>query len=260
MSGKTNHEPPIRSSSRVGGPNPGHVRFDFTTPYTTQKQFVDPQTGSAPWLTHQYSEGQEIRPQIFIFPTRNYADISPLAAERIQALKTLLYSHELTVGTQMPVLPPFNSAQDFYSQVHPLEFQGGRGLRFITRYSQEATPIANPDVFYTFQGLTEDGSLYVAAFFPLYVSSLPELTHVEDWQEFSKGYPVYIADITSRLGRCNPDDFEPDLKSIDVLIKSLNISDSGSEIGENARKPVVWKSPIRQSIFPSNLSQIELIE
>jgi hypothetical protein len=212
---------------------PEHVRFDFTAPYTTHKQFVVLQSGWAPWLKHNYAESREIRPQIFIFPTRSYADISPLAGERIQALKTLLHTHELSAGGQLPILPTFNSGQDFYGQVRPLEFQGGRGLRFITRYSQEATPIVNPDVFYTFQGLTEDGSLYVAAFFPLYISSLPDLTHVEDWEEFSQAYPEYVVDIASRLERCNPDDFEPDLESLDALIKSLNISHSGYEIGEN---------------------------
>ena len=98
------------------------------------------------------------------------------------------------------MLPTFNSAQDLRGQVYPLAFQGGRGLRFIARYSQEAAPVVNPAVFYTFQGLTEDGSLYVAAFFPLYVSILPDQIQVEDWDAFNQGYQDYMVDIDFQNG------------------------------------------------------------
>jgi WD40 repeat protein len=203
---------------------PEHVRFNFSNPYTTRAPFAKFQPGGFPWLKHQNPESPEIWPQIYIFPTREYAEINPLAGERIEDLKILLDGNALPTGGELPVLPTFNSTQDLRAQVYPLAFQGGRGLRFVTRYSQGVAPIVNPVVFYTFQGLTEDGSLYVAAFFPLHVPFLPDQVQVEDWDAFNRGYQDYMADITSRLEQLASNDFEPDLETFDNLIRSMSIS------------------------------------
>ena len=203
---------------------PEHVRFDFSNAYTDWVPFAAFKPGLVPWLKQQNQEYSGIQPLIFVLPTREYAEISPLAAERIAALKILLDNNAFPLGEVLPVLPTFNSAQDFRGQVGKLEFQNGHGLRFIARYSQEATPLINPDVFYTFQGLTEDGSQYIAAFFPLYVSILPDHLQVENWDTFNQGYKDYIAAITSKLETLNPDDFEPHLEIFDNLIRSLSIS------------------------------------
>jgi hypothetical protein len=207
---------------------PGHVRFDFSKPYTEREPFASFQPGWVPWLSHQNPENPEIRPQIFIFPTREYADINPLAGERIEALKILLDDKAIPSRKELPVLPTFNSAQDLRGQAAILDFRSGRGLRFIARYTQEAIPVVNPVVFYTFQGLTNDGSLYVAAFFPLYVPSLPDQIQVEDWDAFNRGYQDYMADITTKLDSLNPDDFEPNLESLDELIRSMTIINSAT--------------------------------
>jgi WD40 repeat protein len=203
---------------------PEHVRFDFSNPYTVREPFADFQSGWVPWMKHQNPESLEIRAQIFIFPILEYADISSLAGEQIEALKSLLDDNALPARGKLPVLPTINGVQDLRGQMASLEFQGGRGLRFIARYSQEAAPVVNPVVFYTFQGLTDDGSLYVAAFFPLYVSLLPDKIQIEDWDAFSLGYQDYMADITSKLESLTPTDFEPNLETIDNVIRSMTIS------------------------------------
>jgi hypothetical protein len=69
---------------------PEHVRFDFSKPYTEREPFAVFQPGWVPWLKHQNPESPELRPQIFVFPTMEYTEISPLAGERIEALKILL--------------------------------------------------------------------------------------------------------------------------------------------------------------------------
>lgn len=202
---------------------PEHVRFDFANPYTMRRPFAGFQPIWAPWLKHQNPDSPEIRPQIFVFPTRAYAEINPRAGERIEALKTLLDGGALPAGVELPVLPTFNSAQDLRGQVHPLMFQGGRGLRFIARYSQETVPVVNPAVFYTFQGLTDDGSQYVAAFFPLYSSLLPDQIQVEDWETFNINYAAYLAETTVVLDRLTPAEFTPDLTYLDKMITSLRV-------------------------------------
>jgi WD40 repeat protein len=208
---------------------PEHVRFDFSDPYTVLEPFAVFQPGWVPWLNHQKPEKPEIVPQILIFPTTEYSEISPLAGERIETLKIILADNALPTEGELPVLPTFNSAQDLRVQVYPLAFQGGRGLRFITRYSQGVAPVVNPDVFYTFQGLTEDGSFYVAAFFPLYVSILSDQIQIDDGDAFNQGFQDYLAEITSRMETLEPDDFEPDLETFDNLIRSMTISPTSIE-------------------------------
>ena len=205
---------------------PEHVRFDFSIPYTTQDPFAGLQPSWIPWLRHQNPAGPEIQPLIFIFPTAAYAEINPLAGERIEALKILLDDNAVLTGGELPVLPTFNSAQDLRGQAKPLAFQVGRGLRFITRYSQGVAPVVNPGVFYTFQGLTEDGSLYVAVFFPLYVSVLPNQIQVEDWDAFNQSYLEYMTDIATRIEMLEPGNFEPDLECLDALVRSMTIDTS----------------------------------
>jgi hypothetical protein len=208
---------------------PAHVRFDFANPYTARRPFAGFQPIWTPWLNHQHLASPEIQPQIFIFPTSEYAEINPMADERIEALRTLLDGGALPAGAALPVLPTFNSAQDLRGQVHPLTFQGGRGLRFIARYSQETAPVVNPAVFYTFQGLTEDGSQYVAAFFPLYVSLLPDQIQVEDWEAFNVNYAAYLAETTAVLDQLTPAEFTPDLASLDAILTSLRV-DNGRHV------------------------------
>ena len=205
---------------------PEHVRFDFVSPYTARGPFASFQPGWVPWLKHQIPESSVIQPQIFIFLTSEYADINPLAGKRIEALKTLLDGNALTTMGELPVLPMFNGAQDLHGQANPLAFQGGRGLRFITRYSQQAALVVNPGVFYAFQGLTEDESLYVAAFFPLYVSILPGQIQVEDWDAFNQSYLEYMTDIASSIEMLESGNFEPDLESLDALVRSMTIDTS----------------------------------
>ncbi len=202
---------------------PEHLRFDFTAPYTAYGPFADLQPGWVPWLSYQTPDDLGIRPQIFVFPTTEYAEISPLASERIEALSALLDGDAPPAGGELPLLPTFNSAQDLQAQVQALPFQGGRGVRYIARYSQGVAPVVNPEVFYTFQGLTDDGGLYIAAFFPVHVSILPDQIQVEDWEAFNQDYQGYVADAASGLDVLEAGDFEPNLETLDALIGSLAI-------------------------------------
>jgi hypothetical protein len=220
---------------------PEHVRFDFPNPYTARRPFAGFQPIWTPWLKHQHLDNPEIQPQVFIFPTREYAEINPMAGERIEALRILLDGGALPAGVALPVLPTFNSAQDLRGQVHPLTFQGGRGLRFIARYSQGTAPVVNPAVFYTFQGLTEDGSRYVAAFFPLYISRLPDQDQVEDWETFNVNYAAYLAETTAVLDQLTPTEFTPDLTSLDAILTSLRVDNGRSSLmSPMSPTPPIW--------------------
>ncbi len=202
---------------------PEHVRFDFVEPYTSRSPFLEFQPAWNVWLSHQNVDVPDLKPQIFVYPVGAFQAISPGAGERIEALRSLLDGRALPAGAELPVLPMFNSAQDLRVQVKTIEFQNGRGIRFVGRYSQEATPVINPTVFYSFQGLTEDGESYIAAFFPLYVPILPDEIEVPDWEAFNQQYREYMEELSSSLESLTPGDFEPDLNRLDALIRSVEV-------------------------------------
>lgn len=85
----------------------------------------------------------------------------------IDKLKTIINSPDQHLPENLPFLPTFNAGQVFHSNERPFAFQNGTGIRFLTQYAQAPYPVNNFSLFYTFQGLTNDGKYYVAAILPI---------------------------------------------------------------------------------------------
>jgi hypothetical protein len=206
---------------------PEHIRIDLLDSYSSRGSFTGLTSLSVPWVKQPWPDAPEIRPQIYVLPIGDYADVSSLAVERIVRLRMLLSGRPPQAGEELPVLPTFNSAQDLRGHLRTLAFDGGRGLRFIARYSQSAMPVTNPAVFYTFQGLTNDGHYYVSAFFPLYIAHLPDNIAIDDWDAFNVAYAAYLAQIAITLEELAPTEFEPDLTHLDALVASIRVDTWG---------------------------------
>jgi hypothetical protein len=124
----------------------------------------------------------------------------------------------------LPLLPLTNAAQVFHAQEQYLDSGYVQGLRFISQYSQDPHPIMlNQQLFYTFQGFTDDDAHYVAAFFPLTTAILPDTIEVKDWEAFHANYDAYLAETTAELNQLPPSGFTPDLTLLDALVTSLRI-------------------------------------
>ena len=53
-----------------------------------------------------------------------------------------------------------------------INFQSGRGIRYVTEYAQMTYPITNHEMFFSFQGLTTDGKYWVSIILPISHPSL----------------------------------------------------------------------------------------
>jgi hypothetical protein len=149
------------------------------------------------------------------------------ASSRISALQTILDMGSYQPGDELPVLPVFNSAQDVRAVIHTLSFENGSGIRFLARYSQEATPVINPQLYYTFQGLTEDGDFYIAAFFPVYTSAMPDEIKVSDWDAFNLNYRDYLSQTIQALDDQPDSSYMPELALLDELVRSIRVDGIG---------------------------------
>ncbi|HSL44791.1 MAG TPA: hypothetical protein VK897_15250 [Anaerolineales bacterium] len=178
--------------------------------------------------------------QVSIFPTSEFPGFSgdnPQGfASQSQALKDMLQkgieparcAQPIVDEPGMPFLPWVNSKQSLCAQPKLLEFANGKGVRYLTYYSQGVNPVLEQEVFYTFQGITDDGQFYVSALFPVETGVFPAepppcpKCGEPDYNPFVE----WEAKVTEQLTKLNAqpeDNFTPSLSVLDELIQSIQI-------------------------------------
>ena len=152
------------------------------------------------------------------------------AAEQIQRLKTILAGGAVSKDT-LPTINSFNAAQLFAAHIQVIAFNSGRGVRFLTQYDQYPAPVNNHELFYQFQGLTNDGKYYIVAILPVSSSILAEDEKPESPVP-PGGVPIpstgtdasYYDAVTKALDGMYPDSFNPSLFQLDTLISSITVT------------------------------------
>jgi len=171
-----------------------------------------------------------LTPQILVYPADEYAKLSPSAADQIQKLKAILAGGPLTQED----LPKWivNAGQIMAAKMQVVPFQNGRGVRYLTQYDQYPAPVNNHELFYQFQGLTDDGKYYIVAILPVASSILAEDEKPESpvpsggVQLPAGGGPVqaYYDSVTKSLDAMYEDSFNPSLFQLDALIQSISVA------------------------------------
>jgi hypothetical protein len=171
------------------------------------------------------------KPQIFVYPASEMAQANTTAADQIQKIKRLQAGSPLTKDT-VPVVPFFNAAQQIASHMQMLDFKNGRGVRFLTQYAQYPAPINNNELFYHFQGLTNDEKYYLVAILPVTSSILAEDEKPESPVP-SGGVPLpaggmpdpaYYEAVTKSLDAMYEDSFNPSIFQLDALLQSITVT------------------------------------
>lgn len=169
-------------------------------------------------------------PYMLIYPAYEYRRMNNEAAEVIELLHTLLNDlQKIKNVEELPYLPTPNAVQAFHSNVEIIEFNNGKGLRYLTAYYQDYSPVTNEFLEYTFQGITTDGRYYVSVSIPLYHFGLPDNhevffnSHKEEVEELENDYQGFMAKIARKLDESAQNEFNPPLKELDEMIKTLQI-------------------------------------
>jgi hypothetical protein len=230
---------------------PQHLAFIFSDSYADANP-----------LLQRQQLNLETMPQIVVYPAADYAATHHLAKAQIDQLKVLLAAKPSVPGGTMPYLPLHNAAQVFHSQLAYLAFANGAGLRYVTAFSQDASPTTNQHLLYTFQGLTDDEQYYVAAFFPVKTAILPDTVQVDDWEAFGINYSTYVAETKAALNALTPLGFTPDLTLLDAVVTSLQVEPDVDLSGvEKAVPPVElggWQSIGVYQVYDSDNSLYRL--
>jgi hypothetical protein len=170
-----------------------------------------------------------------VYPATAYGEMYSGAFESIHRLTNIIYSPGTTISSEkLPAVPFFNAQQVFASNVQLISFQNGKGVRFLTEYAQYAASANNHDLFYQFQGLTDDGA-YIIAILPITVPVLAETSdggavlplggipysYFADPQADMQGY---YTDVTALLNAMPQEAFSPTINKLDLLIQSMKIT------------------------------------
>ena len=193
---------PALNSEGPEGSYPEHIQFSFVG-YPLSGTFHDP--------------------RIMIYPVDAYRSIFPYANDIFDNLQTLL-ANQPSNPERIPFLPIFNAAQLMRAQVKYFDFQNGSGVRFLTIYGQSALVVNNQELFYTYQGMTNDGKYYISAILPISHPSLPATSPTNLDQNFYEEFEAHITEVTNQLNGQADDSFAPTLSALDAMMQSFLIT------------------------------------
>jgi hypothetical protein len=191
---------------------PGHLQVSLGDSYVLQGKF------------HQA--------QIYVYPAIEYATLVPGAFESMHRLRNIISAVVPTTADQLPAVPFFNAQQVFASNIQNVSFQNGNGIRFLTEYGQYPASVNNHELFYHFQGFSNDGNYYIVAIFPITASGLGENSDPASAPAIGGvAYPKmgdtnadwkgYYAAAVKKLEATSPESFNPPLNQLDALIQSM---------------------------------------
>ena len=181
-------------------------------------------------------QGKSRQSRILVFPAQAYAELVPAAFESMHRLNNILGNPGVQIHSEeLPVVPFFNEIQVFAADIQVVPFQNGQGVRFLTEYGQSATSANNHDLFYEFQGLTNDGLYYIVVILPVTAPGLgdsgdpAEAALVEGIAfpsigDLNADWDGYYTAVTAFLNAIPAEAFSPSLNQLDTLIQSIQVT------------------------------------
>ncbi len=221
---------PVYRSENIAISIPNAVGTGITTTKTDNVElpFINPSNGPMPQHTVLEISGYPIGRQayIMIFKASEYSSYTDLTRQTLTTLQTFQYQtgqplpNELTLGPLNP-------------QAQALTSENAHGLRYLAQIIIGVVPVANDQIFYYYQGLTNDGLYYISAVFPVNApflasngdpSSLPidGIPFPPDNAVAEELNTYYVA-IGERLNHADPSIFQPSLNALDSIIQSITI-------------------------------------
>lgn len=191
--------------------------------------------------------------QVLIIPIAGYLakfekmpELQEEVKAQIEELRKFLDERTITDAETITVLPPFNAAQLIHSRIEFLKLPNGRGVRFLTSYATDPAPITAADLFYTFQGFTDDGLYYISAFFPLDTTTLaksPSDVSAVETDEASNRFGDYLVRIAQQIQSGADSDFTPALSTLDAVVRSIEPLATAPGAVAQAAPPAVTLEP-----------------
>jgi hypothetical protein len=193
-------------------------------PNSEDPWFASPQTDQIDFTG--YVNGEKFHdPRVMVFSVEEYKALYAKTGEVVSNLQQYIANQPNIPAGPIPFLPSWNAMQLFYTMPAFVAFQNGQGIRYLAEYGQYNAPVNNTDLFYTFQGITNDGVYYVSVIMPVTHASLPPdynvNTTVQD--QINANYQVYLSGILPGLAAQPLNSFSPNISLLDAMVQSMRI-------------------------------------
>jgi len=170
--------------------------------------------------------------EIYIYPLKgvqspDFKKKFPVVTEATQDLKTLL-QRKTAAPKEIPLLPWMDTGTSMNARIKYLVDGNVHFVRYLSQYNPEPTPFNNADLVYAAQGLTKDDKYYVSAYLHAKAEGLADTRESDHWsknkfQQFSKNFPKYSADMLQKLSKMNESAFTPPLSQFDQVVASIKV-------------------------------------
>lgn len=219
-------EIPASADSIPGSYQPAHITFTF----------INSQEGDTLLNPDYY-------PQLIIYKTDDIAAYKDeLFTKALQDLNGLIeaggagdfsaYEKAPTDDTNLtlPHLPPIPAGQTIRAQAEYLPITDGMGVRYLTSYASDVSPLTDDRIMYTYQGATnqfkgDKPGYYVAFTYPIKTGVLPtEIPADFDYNAFSANYVAEMNAAIEKINAADPGTFNPTLAALDALVQSIKIN------------------------------------
>ena len=165
-------------------------------------------------------------PEIRVYPIPRYREISDVAVSNIDYLNQLLGSRS-TTESYYPYLPFVPAGQILLAKIEYIAFEGGRGVRYLTEMGQAYAPANNHSLFYTFQGITDNG-YYISVTLPIHHPDL--LNSYEDvgsdWEPYynEDAWNTYKTETEAQMNGYTDASYAPSIVLLDELVRSIQVN------------------------------------
>jgi len=208
---------PILADDLTAGVTPGDYEEDnpwWSTPEHRVFRFNN-------WVLSDAFHSSTIK----VYPVADFKAINENVSNGLDALQLALDTHPADhAGLAMSDL--FNAGQLYQSNIKYIDFQNGRGARWLAQYGQGYSSVGWPNLFYAYQGLTDDGLYYVSIILPVTHPYLPDVDIADLDDEFYENYGAYRDGIVAQLESESDNTFVPSLVLLDEIVASLRIGEN----------------------------------
>ncbi|MBA3867718.1 MAG: hypothetical protein H0X30_01040 [Anaerolineae bacterium] len=211
-------EVPASSDMMPGSYWPAHIAFTFINAKEGDTMFTP---DLYPQLSiYKLADIKAYKDDIF---TQDLQDLDKLIATGSGDLSKYEVVAPDDTTLNLPHLPPIAAGQVIRAQAEYLPNSAGNGIRYLSFYSSDVSPMTDDRIIYTYQGETSSG-YYIAFTYPIKTGVLPtELSADFDYNAFSNNYVKEMNDALQKVNTADGSTFTPTLASLDALVKSIKI-------------------------------------
>lgn len=187
--------------------------------------FVDYLPDARPEFIHTFTAEAGVR-VYNVVDLKEARATDPAFADAADQLAALIESRNaLSAEATLPFLPQGEYSPVLHAREQYVQLRGGTGILYLAAFAEPKAPLIEGDIALVFQGLSDDGILYVSAVFPLDTNYLPATPPDNlDMAAFEAGYDLYVQSIRAALNEFQPTSSGPRLNDLYALIASMAIA------------------------------------